>query len=475
MSADSLFWYDLETTGRDPARDRILQFAGQRTDLSLRPVGEPVNLLCKPPRDALPDPEAIALTGISVEQCEADGLNEFEFTHQISEVLGDANTCVAGFNSLRFDDEFLRNLFYRNLLDPYAREWQNGRSRWDLIDIVRLCRSLRPDGIVWPTDTAGKAVNRLEQLTKANGLLHASAHDALSDVNATIAVAGLIRDRQPRLFDYAFEHRDKRSAARLLDVHNATPLVHVSGMYGADHDFMAIVLPIAEHPTNKNGVLVADLRFDANPFNALPPDALRERWFGDKRALGDAPRLPVKTVHTNRCPVLAPLSVLRDGDAERLGVSTSSAETHAGTWQDEALIRSLVGILAEPRFESPADPELQLYSGGFFSPRDRALMADVARTPPSQLAAFDTTRFEDARLPTLLFRLRARNWPQTLDASETQAWRDWLSRALEDETLRCTNSATFHASLSRIRDTTPEVGHLMDELARWYAGSFSSC
>jgi len=474
VTTDSLFWYDLETTGRDPARDRILQFAGQRTDLSLRPVGNPINLLCKPPRDALPDPEAIALTGISFDQCESEGLDEYEFAHRILEALEPPGTCVLGFNSLRFDDEFLRNLFYRNLLDPYAREWQNDRSRWDLIDVVRLCRALRPRGIEWPTDDTGKAVNRLEQLTQANGLTHASAHDALSDVNATIAVANLIKTRQPRLFDFAFSHRDKRSAAQLLDLHNPTPLLHVSGMYGADRSFVAVVLPIAGHPTNRNGILVADLQYDGKPFAALSTEALRERWFGDKESLGDVPRLPVKTVHTNRCPVLAPLSVLAEGDAERLGIDTDAALAHATAWQNTSLTRSLEAILSDPQFDSPTDPELQLYSGGFFSPRDRGLMNEVARTPPSQLRSFDASRFEDNRLPTLLFRLRARNWPGTLTESEQQTWNTWLDGALDDGNLRRTDTQSFRESITRIRGERPHTAQLMTELEQWYTRAFSS-
>ncbi|MEM9601747.1 MAG: exodeoxyribonuclease I [Pseudomonadota bacterium] len=469
MSTQSLFWYDLETTGRDPARDRILQFAGQRTDLELNPVGPPVNLLCKPPVDVLPDPEAIALTGLSVTQCEARGLGEFDFAKSVLAAFEPAGTCVVGYNSVRFDDEFLRHLFYRNLMDPYAREWQDKRSRWDLIDTVRLCRALRPEGIHWPTDDNGRATNRLESLSTANALQHTAAHDALSDVEATLAVARLLRDRQPRLYDYAFTHRDKHSARQLLAPHNPEPCLHISGMYGADQHFCAIVAPIAEHPTNPNGILVADLRHAATPFLNLDPDALRARWFANADTLGSTPRFPVKTVHLNKCPVLAPLSVLRTSDAARLGLNTAVAAKHLSGWLTDTLRDTVHGVLAAPGFTPADDPELQLYSGGFFSGKDRAAMqrtvdAAGANVPPARDTAFD-----DPRLPVLLERMRARNWPATLSAAEAQRWQAWVGRVLDEPSVRTVNRARFVARARQLKTEQPEVGGLMDELLAHYA------
>ncbi len=473
MTDQTLFWYDLETTGRDPARDRILQFAGLRTDLDLNPVDEPINLLCRPPADALPDPEAIALTGISIDQCAAEGLCEFNFANRILDAVSQPGSCVVGFNSLRFDDEFLRHLFYRNLHDPYAREWQNGCSRWDIIDTVRLTRALRPSGIVWP-EQDGKPVNRLEQLTAVNGLAHDAAHDALSDVTATIAVANLIKVQQPKLYQYAFTHRDKHSVKQLLNTYAPKPLLHISGMYGGDRAYTATVLPIAEHPTNKNGVLVADLSHNAEPFLNLSYSALQTRWFGNKETLGNTQRLPVKTIHANRCPVVAPLSVLRDEDAKRLHIDRDTARANAASWQDPQLCRMLTDILSEPHSDAVQDPDMQLYSGGFFSQRDRQAMRDLTRMTPGQLANFDASQCDDARLPTLLFRLRARNWPETLTATERETWQHWCHTAVQDEKLRCITASRFRATLARVRLEQPQFNPLMQQLERWYTGLLNS-
>ena len=223
----TLFWYDFETSGIDSRRDRIFQVAALRTNLDFEPVDEPINIFCKPSADFLPHPQACLVTGITPQMADEKGISETEFCHKLNKQLMQANTCTLGYNSLSFDDEFTRNLMYRNLRDPYAREWQNGNSRWDLIDLVRSAFALRPDGINWPVHDNGKPSFKLEDLTKANNLEHEQAHDALSDVYATIAVARLIKEKQPKLYNYIFNHRDKNSVFKLLSVMDPKPVMYV--------------------------------------------------------------------------------------------------------------------------------------------------------------------------------------------------------------------------------------------------------
>jgi exodeoxyribonuclease-1 len=194
--AASFFFYDLETSGFNPRTQRIMQFAGQRTDLELKPVGEPVNELIKMTDDCLPDVDAVLITGITPQQTIAEGLTEAEFLRIFENEVATPGTIFVGFNTVRFDDEFMRCLHYRNFYDPYEWQWREDRSRWDILDVVRMTRALRPDGIQWPFNLDGKASNRLELLTGLNKLEHEHAHDALSDVEATIAVARLLRNKQ---------------------------------------------------------------------------------------------------------------------------------------------------------------------------------------------------------------------------------------------------------------------------------------
>ena len=229
MSLSSFFFYDLETSGLSGGDDRIMQFAGQRTDLDLNPTGEPVNILVKLNDDTLPSPGAILTTGITPQKTLEDGMPERELAKKLAEEIFTPDTIILGFNSIRFDDKFIQHLFWRNFYDPYEWQWKDGRSRWDMLDVVRLTRSIRPEGINWPITDEGKPTNRLELITKANGISHESAHDALSDVNALIDVTRLIRNHQPKLFDYLLKLRDKREVKIVVDLSNPTPFVYASG------------------------------------------------------------------------------------------------------------------------------------------------------------------------------------------------------------------------------------------------------
>ena len=336
----TFLWHDYETFGADPRRDRPAQFAAIRTDADFNEVGEPVEWFCKPADDYLPHPQACLITGITPQQARRRGLPEAEFAGQIEALMGTPGTCVLGYNSLRFDDEVTRHLFYRNLIDPYAREWQNGNSRWDLIDVVRAFHALRPAGIEWPRREDGAPSFRLEDLTAANGIAHQGAHDALADVRATIALAKRLREANPRLFDYLLGLRGKRAVGKLIDVAGRKPLLHISRRYPASRGCAALVVPLAEHPTNPNGVIVYDLSMDPTPLFDLSAEQIRQRVFvsNDDLAEGET-RIPLKVIHVNKCPVLFPASALKDVEGsrqgqhgeivERLGLDIAACREHA--------------------------------------------------------------------------------------------------------------------------------------------------
>lgn len=421
----SLVWYDYETFGVDPRRDRPVQFAAVRTDPDLNPIGEPLVLFCQPPRDYLPHPDACMLTGITPQQALRKGLPEALFIRRINEMFSVPGTCVAGYNNLRFDDEVTRATLYRNLLDPYAREWRNGNSRWDLIDVVRLAHAVRPEGINWPKNDEGITTFRLEKLTSVNNLTHDEAHDALSDVYATIELARLLRERQPKLFHWLFAHRGKAEASRLLAYGSGAPVLHVSEKYSAARSCLAVVLPVARHPTNPNGVVVYDLAEDPDPLLKLPVDELRRRLFTRVADLEpDEQRLALKTVHLNKCPVLAPLTVLDRDSQARLGIDLSAC----GQVRDRLLAASGLSAKISAVLTSEVgmdnrddDPDLQIYSGGFLGDPDRRTLDRLTALPPEQFAGVSPA-FIDPRLPEMWFRYRARNFPTFLSAAEVDRW-----------------------------------------------------
>ena len=441
MTTPTFFWHDYETFGADPQHDRACQFAGIRTDLDFQPIGEPVMAYCKPTIDYLPHPEACLITGITPQIAEKNGVCEAEFTRLINAQLAEPGTCGLGYNSLRFDDEVTRNLLYRNFYDPYAREWQNQNSRWDMIDVARAARALRPEGINWPVTNEGVATFRLEELTKANNIGHAAAHDALADVHATIALARLIRDRQPKLYQFLFNNRSKAAVQDLLQLGSFTPLVHISGRFAARNNCLAVVLPLCLHPTRSNEVVVYDLAADPGPLLDCTVAEIQQRLF---TATADLPegvtRIPLKTIHINKCPVLAPLGVIKQPDAVRLELDIHQHLLHLERIKSAVFLKEKLAQVFTSEYPiTTEDPDLMIYSGGFFSNRDKAAMTKIRAATPAALARLKPD-CDDVRLPEMLFRYRARNFPSSLSPQETQ---DWL--AFCRERLQTGQTGSAHA------------------------------
>lgn len=462
MSATSYFWHDYETFGIDPQRDRACQFAGIRTDLDFNVIGEPLMLYCKLADDYLPNPEACLITGITPQQANQKGLCEAEFIGRIEQQMAQPQTCSLGYNSLRFDDEVTRNLLYRNFFDPYAREWQNGNSRWDMIDVARAARALRPNGIVWPNNEDGSPCFRLEDITKANGIAHHAAHDALSDVYATIALARLIRQKQPKLYDYLSEHRHKTAVTQQLQLGSFKPVVHVSGRYPARKNCLAVVLPICAHPINSNEVIVYDLSVEPSTLLELNAEQIRQRLFVATEDLAEGvERIPLKTIHINKSPVLAPLSVIRPGDAERLNLDIDQCRNHAEQIQAfpfPVLEKKLAEVFSRSYDNSVNDPDLMIYSGGFFSRKDKAAMQKIRNSSPQQLADLKLN-FEDDRLAEMLFRYRGRNFPETLTAQEGENWLQFCRQRLNPPTFD-----SYSESLTALRNEQTKHDKLLSEL-----------
>jgi exodeoxyribonuclease-1 len=434
MAKHTFLWHDYETTGADPRRDRPCQFAAQRTTAELELLGEPIEIFCTSAPDVLPHPQAALITGITPQQLDRDGINEAAFAARVHEEMAMAGTCTVGYNSLRFDDEFTRNLLYRNFYEPYAREWENGNSRWDLIDLVRMTYALRPQGVEWPRREDGTPSFRLEDLARANHLEQERAHDALSDVHALIGLARLLRARQPRLFAFYFDLRRKQRAFELLDVAHRTPVLHVSSRFPASRGCLALVVPLAVHATQPNAVIVYDLDADPAPLLELDAEEIADRVFSARADLPeDVERIPLKLVHANRSPALAPLSALAGVDLARIGLDTQRCMAHLERLRDQpGLTTKLQQVFARGYGDATPDAELALYSG-FLNDADKRLLREVRTTPPDQLPA-RAFAFRDTRLTELFWRYRARSWPQHLSLDEAARWRAFCRQRLENKT-----------------------------------------
>ncbi|HKJ17410.1 MAG TPA: exodeoxyribonuclease I [Xanthomonadales bacterium] len=472
-------WHDYETFGTVPAVDRPCQFAACRTDADLNPVGEPLEMYCAPADDVLPRPGACLVTGITPQLAAQEGRVEAEFARIIHKEMMKPGTCSAGYNSIRFDDEVSRNLFYRNLLDPYEREWKNGNSRWDLINLTRMCYALRPQGIEWPmveTSSGSSGTRpsfRLEDLTQANGIGHQDAHDALADVNATIEMARVIRAAQPRLFEWSLKLRNKFEARKLLDVDAGTPVIHTSGRIPAVRGCTSLVLPLAPHPRNDKAVIVFDLMGDAEALLQCDAESIRDRVFTPSADLPeDVKRLPLKAIKWNAVPMVAPAAVLKGVDQDRIGLDSAKCLKNAALLNANIVeLQQSVMNAFHTEFEArEIDPDLAIYSGGFFDDYDRQQMLHIHQCTPGELAA-KNWEFHDKRLTKMLLRFRARNWPDTLSQDDWDAWEsDRHQRLKQPADGEFYGIDAFNQDLAAAREqkkTDPEAMRILDELEGW--------
>lgn len=469
MTTPSFFIYDFESFGINPASDRPAQFAGIRTDMDFNIIGEPVMFFCKQTADYLPSPEAVMVTGITPQQCNQEGIAEPEFAARIHAEFSQPNTCIMGYNNIRYDDEMTRYTFFRNFIDPYEYSWKNGNSRWDLLDVVRACYALRPDGIEWAFDEAGMPSFKLENLTRANGIAHENAHDAMADVYATIAMAKLLKQKQPKLFQFFFENRGKKALEAMIDTAEMTPLVHVSGMLGNYRGNTAWVVPLAWHPTNKNAVIVCDLSGDVAGLFSESVETLRERLYTKKAELEEQgiASVPLKLVHINKCPIIAPAKTLLPENAARLGIDRAAClENLKQLKAHKAVVRdTVVELFSEERqFAEKENVETTLYDG-FFEPADQNNMAILRGLQPQELANHGL-KFKDARVEPLLFHYRARHFPHTLTRSEQIRWQKYCHQKIDQAT------ETFSQSIEQLEQTylaQPEKLALLEQLKQYAA------
>lgn len=495
--AYSFYFYDLETSGLNPRTDRIMQFAGQRTDLNLNPIGEPANILVQLADDTLPSPSATMVTGITPQMTQQDGMSERDFCRFLIDEVATPETTIIGYNSIRFDNEFVRHTLWRNFYDAYEWEWKEHRSRWDLLDVVRMTRALRPEGIEWPVAPDGRATNRLELITKLNGIEHSHAHDALADVVALIEVTRLIKQKQPQLYHYLYSQRLKRMVKKLVNLKNPAPFVYSSGRYASEFEKTTVAYPLAE---GKNGnVLVFDLRYNLDDMLAAEKDgtfnekyawkAARKRRTPQaetaaakaKQAASAAEQAGtqifdyypiVKTLQYNRCPAVAPIGVLDRGDCwERIGLTREQIERNIAALAKHPDFPTRMQAQDAPEFTATADPESNLYSD-FVSSDDLILCSAVRNNEAEDLKDF-RPRFKDERLPELFMHYKAKNFPEILTEAEQAEWQTYRTDRLQKQSkFFLKEMQSIQTALAKGETfgskSLDECQYLAEELRLWY-------
>ena len=457
--ANSFYWYDLETSGLSPKWDRIVQFAGCRTDAELNLLDDEYITYVSLPDDVLPNPNATLVTGITPSILESQGIREIDALRVISRSMSEPGTCVVGYNNLRFDDEFIRYSFYRNFLDPYSREWKNGNSRWDLLDLVRATGALRRDGINWPQDEDGLPVYKLEELTKHNQIEHGSAHDALSDVRATIGMAKLIYQNHPKIFEYYFALRDKKQVRQVLEPYGIKTCLHISGIYPRARFGVAPVISLARHPTNNNAVIVADLAEDIDSLVSMTSEEIKSRLYS--KDFED--RLPLREIRINRCPFVVGFDVLTPENIDRLEIDMKIIEDRAKKLRQPGVGQKIASAFEHPNREANTDVDAALYEG-FLQDEDRSRC--LSFHPALERGEYPTLDFRDKRLTVLLERLKMRSFPEFASDQEKKDWSDWVGQKLLAEGDHL-NLKKFQSEIEQLRKESllPEKKHrLLDEL-----------
>ena len=438
----TFFFYDLETSGFSPQNDRIMQFAGQRTDENLNRIGEPINILVRLNDDVLPSPSALMVTKISPQKTVEEGYTEAEFAKMLVEEYFTPDTVIVGYNNVRFDDVHIQHLFWRNFYPPYDWQWKDGRSRWDLLDVVRMIRALRPEGINWPfviNEGTGEkfAANKLELLTKENGILHENAHDAMSDVDGLIDVARLLKEKQPQIFDYLFRIRSKNEVQKLVNLENPKPFVYTSGRFKVEFEKTTVAFPIA--PAKNQNVIVWDLRFSPEKFIDWSEDQILENITADfeTRSSDDFEPVAAKILQYNKCPAVAPMGVLTDEDQQRLKINLAEIQKNLDILRNNPHFAENLRSAFERRSEvfqnkSSAEktaPEARLFEG-FVSRSDDIKIEAVRNSTDRELADFHPD-FADERLTDLLLHYKARNFPKSLSSQEKELWEEYRVENLQ--------------------------------------------
>ena len=471
----TFFFYDLETSGFSPQNDRIMQFAGQRTDENLNRIGEPVNILIRLNDDVLPSPSALMVTKISPQKTVEEGYTEAEFAKMLVEEYFTPDTVIVGYNNVRFDDVHIQHLLWRKFYPPYDWQWKDGRSRWDLLDVVRMIRALRPEGINWPfviNEGTGEkfAANKLELLTKENGILHENAHDAMSDVDGLIDVARLLKEKQPQIFDYLFRIRSKNEVQKLVNLENPKPFVYTSGRFKVEFEKTTVAFPIA--PAKNQNVIVWDLRFSPEKFIDWSEDQILENITVDfeTRSSDDFEPIAAKILQYNKCPAVAPMGVLTEENQQRLKIDLAEIQKNLDILRKNPHFAENLRSAFERRSEVFQDkssaekpaPEARLFEG-FVSKSDDIKIEAVRNSTDRELADFHPD-FADERLTDLLLHYKARNFPKSLSSQEKELWEEYRVENLQK---MMPNFMKEFQEIANNQNLNSQEEYILEEIKLW--------
>ena len=421
---DFLF-YDLETTGVSKAHDQVLQFAAIRCDQNLNQVETPSNLFCKPRNDVFPSPSAILANRLDFRKCKREGLSEFEFALAAHDVLRRPNTFIAGYNSKKFDDELMRFLFYRNLIDPYKWGYERENKRIDVMDQILLAHVFnREVGLEFPV-VDGQVSLKLEHIAEDNHFDARNHHDALNDATNTRSIMEIIRNQRPKLFEYALQRVNEEENRKLIT--ESELFCHVSTIYGYANNCVSIQRFLCFHPIIRKRLLTWNLTYDPLELLKRSPQEIAQNLYLNKEQ--KAFEIGFGEITLNQTPMVLKYSL-----------NQSNLEVEKEKIQDN--LEKLRGVeqqlsdLAEATYQIKDPPQVQdvdasLYDSAFFPDRNNniRLIDEVIQNPMD----FDHREIQNKRYSELLLRLQGRNHYEQLSPQNQDEYNRYRREKLLSE------------------------------------------
>ena len=386
--------YDVETTGLTKGFDQIVQFAALRTDSALK-ITDQFQIRCRLMPHVIPAPEAMRVTGLRIEQLLDTSLpSHYGMVTEVQRIL--TSWCPAlflGYNSLSFDEEFLRQVFYQCLYRPYLTNTR-GSARADVLNLCRVTAALRLDVLKPAIDEDGRPIFKLKALAEANGIATPLSHNAVADVSTTLALCQLISNRAPEIWSQFLRFSQKASVESFITEEDA---FLVSETFG-NHHRARVVTPIGRHSERAIRYYCLDVVADLDTLRGMSDDQLISLCKGAAR--------PIVTIRTNAAPTLW---ALYDATQEQLAPFDGEAEILqrvAQVREDAPFLERLrkAAQVAEPSYSLSPHVEEQLYEGGFPLRKDETLMECFHAAPWEQRVEL-VREFSDARYRCLAVRL----------------------------------------------------------------------
>lgn len=459
----TFFIYDYETFGLHPASDRPVQFAGIRVNYTLNIIEKIKFFYCRIPNDYLPNPESVLITGITPQFTINHGLNEAEFAYHIFNILNIPNTCIVGYNNIHFDDEFTRNIFYRNFCDPYSWAYQNGNSRWDLLPVLKTFYSLCPNKIKWPINANNQISFRLTDITNSNAIQHVHAHNAKSDVYAALEIMKLLKTAQPKLFQFLYNHRTKNQLKKIIDLNQMNPLLYISNKIHDKHkNFINFLAPIAWHPTNHNILIAYNLSNNIDNLLYCDIDLIRKNLYHHQKKIHNVlNNISLQLIRLNACPILIPINFF-DKNHDIIDCTKNIFLNYQYYLSNLNLLKTnmnnnmylkinklcniIQSYMNDKILNNQTHVDNQLYRG-FFNYQDQKTIKKIRNTSIEKLSTIDLNGI-DTRLKSLLFFYRARNFHCTLNSQEQKKWINYKKNILLKTQKYTDYSKQIHALLS---------------------------